>query len=63
MMAFLTIFYYKKTKLCTRLFNTTRRNRTSRESGATSTLNDIIFDPEEEQRANLEESLLSSANE
>jgi hypothetical protein len=50
-------------QLCTRLFNTTRRNRTSRESGATSTLNDIIFDPEEEQRANLEESLLSSANE
>jgi hypothetical protein len=58
------IFLYSP-QLCTRLFSTARRRRTNRESGGggTSTLNDIIFDPEEEQRANLEESLLSSGEE
>ncbi|GFH58014.1 predicted protein [Chaetoceros tenuissimus] len=34
------------------------RTRADRSSNQTSTLNDIIFDPEEEQRASLAESLL-----
>ena len=46
--------------LFVKCWTTTGADRSS-ENQATASLNDIIFDPEEEQQANLQESLLPSS--